>query len=184
MRKLWLLMNTSLNGYFEAPGHDISWSTRANEAFSVEGSSKVDALLFGHRTYDMMKAFWPTPAAAELEPDVAKFMTATQKYVVSHEPFEPGWENVTVLSGDALANVRALKEQDGASIGIFGSNTLCVDLLREGLLDEIQVVVNPVVIGNGSTLFAGLPKWVRLTLTESRAFSTGVVLLSYAVGSR
>lgn len=184
MRKLWLLMNVSLDGYFEAPGHDISWSTRENEAFSAEGSGQTDAFLFGHRTYDMMQAFWPTPMAAEQAPEVAGVMNEKQKFVVSHAPFEPGWNNVTVLHGDVIAEVRALKEQPGDSIAIFGSNTLCVGLMQEGLLDELHVVVNPVLLGRGTSFFAGLPKWVKLTLTESRAFSTGVVLLSYAVGSR
>ncbi len=183
MRKLWLLMNISLDGYFEAPGHDISWATRQNEAFSSEGSAQVDAFLFGHRTYDMMRAFWPTPMAAEQAPEVAKVMNERQKYVASHAPFEPGWSNVTVLDGDAIARVRALKEQPGGSIGIFGSNTLCVGLLQEGLIDEVQVVVNPVLLGRGSSFFAGLPEWVKLTLTESRAFPSGVVLLSYTVNA-
>src|SRR3954447_479370 len=102
MRKLFLFMNVSLDGYVEAPGHDISAFHGDFEAFSDADQAAVDTMLFGHRTYEMMKAFWPTPQAAQTAPEVARFMNEKQKLVVSHQSFDPGWSKVTVLSATPL----------------------------------------------------------------------------------
>jgi dihydrofolate reductase len=182
MRKIFLFMNVSLDGYFEGPGHDISGFHNEEdpfEAYSPEEGQEVDTLLFGHRTYEMMRSYWPTPQAAEAAPEIAKFMNEKRKVVASHKPFEPGWDKVMVISGDVSGGVKKLKEQPGKTIAIFGSNNLCVSLLEAGLLDEVQIMVNPVVLGDGTSLFKGLSKKVELTLTESRKFRAGTVLLTY-----
>ena len=146
-------MNVSLDGYFEAPGHDLSWAKNDLEAFSPEQSQEVDTILLGHRTYEMMKSFWPTPQAEQVAPEIARFMNAKNKVVASHEPFEPGWKNVTVISGDVAGAVKKLKQLPGKDIIILGSNNLSVSLMREGLIDEFQIVVIPIVLGSGRTLF-------------------------------
>ena len=179
MRKIFLFMNVSLDGYFEGPGHDISSFHNDFEAFSADGSADVDTLLFGHRTYDMMK-FWSTPQGQELQPEIAQFMNEKHKVVASHTTFDPGWQNVTVICDDVVGAVKQLKAQPGKTIAMFGSNTLCVSLMEEGLIDEFQIMVNPVALGDGTSLFAGLSKQVPLTLTDSRAFKSGAVLLTYA----
>lgn len=179
MRKIFLFMNVSLDGYVEAPGHDISGFSHEFEAFSPESSSDVDGLLYGHRTYEMMK-FWGTPEGAAMAPEVARFMSEKQKYVASHHDFDPGWQNVTVLTGDVVAQVKALKEGPGKTIGIFGSNSLCVTLIQAGLIDEFQIQVNPVVFGAGTSLFAGLPQGMPLKLKEARPFKSGAVLMTYS----
>ena len=179
MRKIFLFMNVSLDGYFEGPGHDISGFNTDFEAFSPEQSQEIDTLLFGHRTYEMMKSFWPTPQAEEIAPEIAKFMNEKLKVVVSHKSFEPGWNNVTVISDDVAGAVKKLKEQPGKTIAMFGSNNLCVSLMQEGLVDEFQIVVNPVAFGQGTSLFTGLPKKATLTLTETRKFKSGTILLTY-----
>jgi dihydrofolate reductase len=149
------------------------------EAFSSEGSGEVDTLLFGHRTYDMMK-FWSTPQAEETQPEIARFMNEKLKVVASHQPFEPGWKNVTVISGDVPGAVRKLKKEPGQTIAMFGSNNLCVSLMQHGLIDEFQILVNPVVLGEGTSLFSGLPKKAELTLRDTRQFKSGVMMLTYA----
>ncbi len=180
MRKIFLFMNVSLDGYFEAPGHDISWATHDYEAFSPDESGEVDALLFGRRTYEMMESFWPTPQAAEFAPEVARFMNEKQKLVASHTAFEPGWSNVRVIHGDVPGEVRRIKAGPGKTIAMFGSNTLCVSLMQAGLVDEFQIQVNPVALGAGTPLFTGLSSKVALTLTGTQKFNSGAVLLSYA----
>src|SRR6476469_9105423 len=122
-------MNVSLDGYFEGPVHDISWAHAGSEPFSPDQSQQVDAILLGHRTYDLMKGFWPTPQAAESEPEIARFMNERRKVVASHKPFEPGWKNVSVISGDVAGEVRQIKAQPGKNIIILGSNNLCVSLM-------------------------------------------------------
>jgi dihydrofolate reductase len=179
MRKLFLFMNITLDGYIEAPGHDLSWAHNDYEAFSAGESQDTDAMLFGHRTYEMMKAFWPTPQAAQAVPDVARFMNDRPKYVASHQPFDPGWSNVTVFSGNVVSRVRGLKEQPGGGIIMLGSNTLACSLLEEGLIDEIQVLLNPVVLGKGTPLFQGLSRKIELSEIATRSFKSGSMLLLY-----
>jgi len=179
MRKIFLFMNVSLDGYFEGPGHDISWSKGDYEAFLSEESGEVDAILLGRRTYELMKSFWPTPEAAQFAPEIARFMNEQLKVVASHEPFEPGWSNVTVISGDVAGEVKKPKKQPGQNIIMLASNHLCVSLMQEGLVDEFQILVNPVVLGAGTSLFQGLPKKADLALTETRRFKSGTLLLTY-----
>ncbi len=178
MRRIFLFMNVSLDGYFEGPNHDISWAGH-DEVYSPGQEDEPDTVLFGHRTYDMMKSFWPTPQAKETSPAIAKFMNEKRKIVASHRPFEPGWDKVTVFHEHVVKKVRQLKEQPGGTIGIFGSNTLCVSLMQDGLIDEFQILLHPVVIGAGTSLFKGLAKKVELTLEGTRRFESGSILLTY-----
>jgi dihydrofolate reductase len=178
MRHIFLFMNVSLDGYFEEPGHDISGFTSDPEAMSSGSDREVDTILLGHRTYEMMK-FWSTPQAMETMPDVSRFFNQNLKVVASHQPFDPGWSNVRVITGNVAGEVRKLKEQPGKNIIMFGSNTLCVTLMQAGLIDEFQIVVNPVVFGKGTSLFAGLLQKEPLTLTGTRTFKSGGVLLTY-----
>ena len=176
MRKIIVFTNISLDGYFEGPDHDLSGFNHDFEAFPGEPGQEVDALLFGHRTYEGMK-FWATPQAVEFMPEVARFMNETHKYIASRQTFDPGWINVTILSGDIPGQVRKLKEQPGKNIMIFGSNELVISLLAEGLVDEFQLVVNPVALSAGTPLFMGLPAKVDFTLKSSQTFKSGAVML-------
>jgi dihydrofolate reductase len=178
MRRIVVFTNISLDGYFEGPGHDISGFKNDFEAFPGGEGNPVDGLLFGHKTYDMMK-FWSTPQGAEMMPGVAKFMNETPKFVASHADFDPGWSKVTVLSGDVAEKVGQLKAQAGNTIMMFGSNELCVSLIQAGLIDELQIIVNPVAFGEGTPLFKGLPAKVELNLTSTRQFKSGAVMLVY-----
>ena len=148
MGKITVFTNISLDGCFEDQNHDLSGFKNDFEAFPAEPSQETNVFLFGHKTYEGMK-FWSTPQAAEMMPEVARFMNETHKYVASHQPFDPEWQNVTVISGDVAGQVRKLKEQAGKNILIFGSNELVVSLLAERLVDEFQLVVNPVAFGGG-----------------------------------
>ncbi len=180
MRKIFLFMNISLDGFYEGPEHDISGFHRDYEAFSARPTQgpEVDALLFGHKTYEMMK-FWSTPQGMEMAPEIAKFMNERRKYVASHQPFEPGWKDVTVLSADVPAAVRQLKQGPGQTIAMFGSNSLVVSLMQQGLIDEFQINVNPLAFGGGTSLFKGLANTVDFQLAEAHPFKSGAVLLTY-----
>jgi dihydrofolate reductase len=138
----------------------------------------VDTLLFGHKTYEMMK-FWSTPQGIEMAPEIAKFMNERRKFVASHQDFDPGWKNVTVLSADVPGAVKRLKEGPGKTIAMFGSNTLVVSLMQQGLIDEFQIMVNPVAFGAGTSLFKGLPMTAALKLADTHPFKSGAVLLTY-----
>jgi dihydrofolate reductase len=179
MRKIFLFINVSLDGYFEAPGHDISWSHTDFEAFSAGQSGEVDTILLGHNSYQLMENFWPTPQAEQTAPEVARFMNDRLKVVATHNSFEPVWNNVRVISGDVAGEVKKLKEQPGKDIIMLGSNSLCVSLMQEGLVDEFQILMNPIALGEGTSLFSGLPQRAELTLTDTRKFKSGAILLIY-----
>jgi dihydrofolate reductase len=184
MRTIFLFMNVSLDGFFEQPGHDFSGFNTDYEAFSRGQSNDVDTILLGHRTYDHMKAFWPMPQAKETAPEIAKFMNETNKVVASHKPFDAGWKNVTVISGDVPAAVKKLKAQPGKSIIMLGSNSLCVSLMQAGLVDEFQILLNPLAFGEGTSLFKGLQKKAKFTLTDTHKFKSGNILLTYHPGEK
>jgi dihydrofolate reductase len=132
-----------------------------------------DAMLLGRQTYDEFAAFWPNADPAD--PFTAQ-MNGTPKYVVSTTLAKADWENSTVVSGDIKAELLKLKQDK--QLGVTGSPTLVRWLLQEGLLDELHLLVHPVVVGAGKRLFEPGEK-VQLRLIDSTTFSTGVLHLIY-----
>lgn len=177
MRHMFLLMNISLDGYVADRDGGVAGFTNDFSAFGDQ-SHQVDTFLFGHNTYEGMK-FWDTPQGKEMMPAIAEMMTATPKVVVSHHDFDPGWQNVTVIHDDVVNSLKALKAREGNTIAVFGSNELCLTLLEAGLLDELQIIVNPVAFGEGPSLFKGLTVPVNFTLTNTKANPSGTVMLTY-----
>jgi dihydrofolate reductase len=133
--------------------------------------------LYGRRSYELFRAVFTAPAA----PPHAALMTATPKIVVSttRRQADPGWGPTTLISGDVAAELGRLKEQPGKDIAVGASGTLVRFLLREGLLDELSLLVHPVVAGAGRHLFEDGDRQVPLTLLESRTHRNGVVALRY-----
>lgn len=180
MRKTFLFIMVTLDGYYEGKEHDISWHNTDEEftKFANEQLDKSDTLIFGRKTYEVMADFWPTPHAFEAERDTAVRMNAHRKIVFSHELFDVDWEN-TEVSTNLIEKIKELKEQDGKDIAVMGSSHLGKELLEAGLVDEVRIMVNPVFIRSGSTLFEGLSK--KLTLNSTQTFKNGNVLLVYSV---
>lgn len=177
-------MMISLDGYFEGENHDLSWHNANNnefQQFAKENLKYSDSLLMGHRTYKLMKAYWPTSRGITDDPATAQYMNQTQKFVVSRNKFNPGWKKVTVLHKDPIAEIRLLKKRPGKDIALLGSNNLLVSLLEEKLVDELRVMVNPVAIGRGTPLFHGLKKRADFKLTGVTKFSSGNALLNYKI---
>jgi dihydrofolate reductase len=166
----------SLDGYFEGKDHDLSWHNVDQEFvdFADQQLDEADTLVFGRKTYEMMASYWPNESG---EDTTAVRMNKSQKVVFSHEAFPVDWEN-TVAATDLTTKIQELKSQNGKDIAVLGSSHLGKEMLEGGLLDEVRIMVNPVFIGAGSTLFEGLSK--KLTLTSTRTFANGNVLLTYA----
>lgn len=174
----------TLDGYFTDPKGDMTWAHKDPadaewNAFVGGNASGGGELLFGRITYEMMASFWPTPAAREMMPEVAEAMNRMPKFVCSRTLKKVSWENTTLLKGDLVAEVRKLKQLPGPGITILGSGSVVAQLAQAGLIDQYQVVVNPLVLGNGRTMFEGVTKRLPLRLTGSRAFGNGSVLLNY-----
>lgn len=186
-RKLFLFMMTSLDGYMEGSDHDLSWHNVDSEFndFAAEQLGSADTILFGRRTYQLMESFWPGPQGLQGDSVVAKYMNMTPKVVFSHSLDKvtetEHWKNVRLVKDNISQEVNNLKQQESKDLVILGSNNFCVTLLEEGLLDEIRIMVNPVAIGQGTPLFAGLKEKVSFQLTNTRTFHNGNVLLTYIV---
>lgn len=170
----------TLNGFYKGVGEDISWHRHGEEEgkFSAESSSHGAVLLFGRKTYEMMKSFWPTPDAAKAMPVVAKNMNEAEKIVFSRTLKTSDWQGTRVVSGKIEDEVRKLK-QAGKTMTVLGSGSIVAQLADAGLIDTYQFMIDPVAIGEGTPMFNGLKKKLDLKLTSTRTFKSGVVLLSY-----
>lgn len=164
----------SLDGVVEAPDtwHFPYFNDEMGAAVGAMMGSN-DAMLIGRKTYDEFATFWPT---ANADDPAAAQMNGTRKYVVSTTLTDPAWQNCTVVSGDVKAELTRLKQDQ--RLGTTGSGTLVRWLLEQGLVDELHLLVHPLVVGKGKRLFDDGAQ-VPLKLLSSEAFSTGVLHLVY-----
>ena len=175
-------MMVSLDGFYEGQNGDISWHNADNEEFNqfaVQQTSEADILLFGRKTYELMVSYWPTEAAKRDDPIVAGLMNNLPKIVISHTLEKVEWENTRLVKENVVEIIAKLKEQPGKDIAILGSSELTVFLTQQGLVDEYRIMVNPVALGNGKSLFKGLENKLNLKFTDSKIFRNGNVLLYY-----
>ncbi len=182
MRKVVAFEQVSLDGFFVDASGDMSWAHKQDaewNAFAASNASGGGALLFGRVTYALMASFWPTPAARELAPAVAEGMNNMPKVVFSRTLEQASWKNTTLVKGELEAAVRKLKSEPGPDMAILGSGSVVSQLAQARLIDEFQIVVNPVILGKGKTLFEGVREKIALRLTQSRPFGNGNVVLYY-----
>lgn len=180
MRKIILSNMVTLDGYFEGPNQDIDWFVTNDEFFSyaLQQLNEADTLLYGRITYQHMEAFWPTPAGQVL-PAIAGKMNSLQKVVFSKTLSSVEWNNSVLAKGDIAEEVMKLKEGPGRDILIFGSSQIVSALTQLGLIDEYRLLVSPVILGRGGSMFKGIDSRVSLQLKETKVFATGVVVLHY-----
>jgi dihydrofolate reductase len=141
----------------------------------------ADTILLGRRTYEEFAAFWPNQPS---DVEFANQINNTPKVVVSTTLETVEWQNSTLIEGDVVEQLSLLKRQPGKDISITGSATLVRSLLRDGLLDELRLLVHPIVVGSGRRLFEDGGGRVPLKLVNSRTFSTGVLYLTYEPADR
>ena len=182
MRKLSVFNQVSLDGYFCDAHSSMSWAHKQDPewlAFVSENARSGGVLLFGRITYDMMAGYWPTPIALQAAPVVAERMNHLPKVVFSNTLGTATWNNTKVMKGDIGAEVEQMKREPGPNMVIMGSGTIVAQLTEAGVIDEYQVVVNPLVLGTGRTMFEGLKSPVTLALRRTRSFGNGNVVLWY-----
>ena len=171
----------SLDGYYKGLNEDISWNKHDTEwdEYAAEGVKSGSTLIFGRVTYQLMAAYWPTPMAAENDARVTAGMNNNHKIVFSRLLEKAGWHNTTLIKDDLAGAIKKLKQTPGSDMTILGSGTIVTQLAELGLIDEFQIMLNPVVIGNGTPLFQGIKRKLDLKLKSSRIFKNGNVLLCY-----
>lgn len=184
MRKLIVFNHISLDGYFVDADGSMAWAKMGNNdpeynAFVAGNASGDGTLMFGRVTYELMIKYWPTPMAKQHDPVVAAGMNNMPKIVFSRTMDKASWNNTTVLKGDVVSEVKKMKELSGSGIAILGSGTIVSQLAAAGLIDEYQVVVNPIILGKGRTMFEGVKNIVNLKLTKTRSFNSGKVYVCY-----
>jgi dihydrofolate reductase len=184
MRKMSVFNMITLDGFFEGLNHDISWHNVDDEFndLSIPQLQAVDTIVFGRVTYEMMASYWPTEGALQDDPVVARLMTTTPKLVFSNTLKKVEWQNTRLVNGDAAAEIIKLKQLPGKNMIIFGSGKLTASLTNAGLIDEFRIIVAPVILGNGTSLFKGVDHLSKLELVSSRTFGNGNVLLTYRPG--
>ena len=184
MRKLMVSEFMSLDGGMEAPGGEpgyrhsgwvIEHMGEEQMAYKLAEVLAAELLLLGRITYEGFAAAWP-----ERDGPFAEQMNGMPKHVVSRMLRDPAWANTTVLAGEPMAAVRRLKEGDGGPILVAGSCTLVHALLHAGFVDELRVMVFPVVLGSGLRVFPAAPDKLGYRLTDAQRFASGVIALEYA----
>jgi dihydrofolate reductase len=182
MRKLVVFNHVSLDGYFTDAKNDMSWAHKQDaewNAFAEGNAASGGMLLFGRVTYDLMSSYWPTPAALQQFPKIAERMNTLPKVVFSRTMDKASWKNTELAKGDPATVVRTMKESPGPDMAIMGSGTIVSLLAQAGLIDVYQIVVNPIVLGKGRTMFESVTEKMPLKLTESRTFGNGNALHCY-----
>jgi dihydrofolate reductase len=196
MRKVIVSEFLSLDGVMQAPGDPDEdrrdgfehggWSMPYSDDVFLsvvgEAMAQCGGYLFGRRTYEIMAAYWPT---APDDNAFAGSLNGLPKYVASRTLDEPlEWKNSTLLKGDAAEAVAKLKREPGKDLSVLGSGDFVQTLMEHDLVDEYQLMVDPIVLGSGRRLFRdGSPK-TALRLVDSKTTSTGVLIVSYQPAER
>ncbi|HEU4387254.1 MAG TPA: dihydrofolate reductase family protein [Blastocatellia bacterium] len=184
MQKLIVFNHISLDGYFVDANGSMRWAKAHQQdpewnAFVAENAGGGGTLVFGRITYELMASFWPTPDAIKIMPEVADGMNNLPKVVFSRTLDKASWTNTRLVKGSLAEEMQMMKNEPGKGMVILGSGTIVSQLAAQGLIDEYQLVINPIVLGGGRTMFEGLKANLDLKLTKTRAFGNGNVLLCY-----
>jgi dihydrofolate reductase len=184
MRKLIVFNHVTLDGCFADANGRMDWARADHndeewKAFVAGNAGGNGPLLLGRVTYELMTRYWPTPLAKQHDPAIAERMNDLQKIVFSRTLDQAAWSHTKLVKGDLAAEVRKMKDEPGDGMTILGSGSIVSQLAQEGLIDEYQVVLNPVVLGKGRTMFDGLKEKLALKLVKSRAFGNGNLWLCY-----
>lgn len=200
MRRIVVFNRVSADGYFAKLDGDLSWFV-ADDGIDRAGADNMprfDAMLFGRRTYDLFEHFWPNAlndpeTAADPHDarrhtktirDMAVWINETHKLVFSNTRKELAWQNSRSLGAFDANTVRELKLQSGKDIIVFGSGSIVSQLSEQGLIDEYQFIVSPLLLGDGKPMVSGLANSVELTLIEAKPYPSGNVSLRYARKTR
>jgi dihydrofolate reductase len=181
LRTLASFILTSLDGFYEGTNGELDWPVVDEEFddFALRQLDEADTLGFGRKTYQHMAAHWPTEQAQVNDPRITSRMNTKPKLVFSTALEDTGWSNTTVISGEALEQIEKVKAGPGRELLLLGSAHLTASFAAAGVLDELRIMVCPIALGQGRSLFEDLKCRLTLALTNTRQFDNGNVLLTY-----
>jgi dihydrofolate reductase len=181
MRKLYFFMVVSLDGFSEGPNGEFDWPVVDQEfnEFGIEQLHDTDALVFGRVTYEGMAAYWPTPAAREDDPVVAELMNGLPKVVVSTTLTAADWARPGSSGRTSPRRSPSSSRSRARAWPSWAAPNLTVSLLGTGLVDELRVMIHPILLGGGRSLFRTLGDRLALELLQTRTFRSGNLLLTY-----
>ena len=174
--------NPELDPGFDRGGWAIPVGDEESVGYIADFYQRADAFLFGRRTFELFAGYWGVRDASENPFSGA--LNTRPKYVASNTITDPGWADSTVLSGDLEAAIRDLKAQPGGELQVHGSGQLIRWLLEHELVDEMTLIVCPVIVGAGTRLFPESGRDFALELLESRTFPTGITVQTYRPAGR
>jgi dihydrofolate reductase len=186
MRTVRIIEHISLDGVIQGPGGPNEdgyayggWAVPHADPAAAEaiaaGHGEAFDLLLGRRTYDIFSDYWPKAADSPM----ARSLNAATKYVATHRPDSLGWGPVENLGQDVVEGVRRIKAKDGPDLIVWGSSTLTPVLLEHGLVDELLLLVFPVLLGTGKRFFSDGTPPRELALVGTKATSSGVIISTY-----
>ncbi len=184
MRKLILMIHTSLDGFVAGPNGELDWFPRGEEnlEFVADISQEADAALFGRKSFQLLDEYWPTakdkPGASKGEIAYSEWYNKAKKFVLS-KTLKPGQTNVTIISDNVIDEINAIKRADGRDILIFGSPTVSRFLIPHGIIDSYWVFSNPVIFGKGLSPFPNPDKRIYLRLMTTKEFANGEVAMQF-----
>ena len=185
MRKLKLQVEISVDGCIAGPNNEMDWLIchRKKHALREIAPAKFDTILLGRKMTDVFISYWLNVMN---KPDdswnaFAKKMIETPKVVFTKTLNKSEWINTDIATGNLIEEVNKIKSQTGGDIVVYGGASFDTSLIKEKLIDEFYLFVNPMVFGNGKTIFKDLKEIQKLTLIESKVFDCGLVLLHYEV---
>jgi len=169
---------------FDRGGWALPLGEEESEAYIGDFYQRADAFLFGRRTYELFAEYWGRVRRADVEDPFVSSLNSRPKFVASNTITDPEWANTTVLSGDLEAAIRELKARPGGELQVHGSGQLIRWLLERELVDEMTLIVCPVIVGAGTRLFPDEGNDLALELVDSRRFPTGIMAQTYRPAGR
>ncbi len=171
----------TLDGFFAGPKGEIDWFLWNDEMAksAIKLMDSVDTMLFGRVTYEGMASYWPTAKPPEEDPAIIEKMNRSAKIVFSNTLQKAEWNNTRIIKTVSTEEIQKLKNQPDKNIVIYGSGTIISQLVNLSLIDEMYIMVCPVILGEGKPLFKDIRQRHKLKHAETKTFSNGVVMLRY-----
>lgn len=185
MRKIIVSMMLSADGFFAGLKGEVDWHVVDEEfnKYAISLLNSIDTIFLGRVTYQLFESYWPSaltnPKTSKTDLEIARKIDDATKIVFSNTLKKVEWKNSKILKEITIETISKLKKQPGKDIVIYGSGTIVSILTKLRLIDEYRLIVNPIVLGSGKSLFKGISDRLHLRLMKTKIFGSGNVLLQY-----